>query len=745
MTYSAANQCPPELISLVLAHVYAAGLAPSAHSLDPLFTSDDAIPTSQPSSYPAAHWPETTVRRTLANACLVNHTWYDAAKPWLWQRVEVRLPRSWMSLVDELTGGDEEPLDAAQDAAFVEQTIQEAEDAAAKAQSLVEGRNEGVDDLVRELHGKLLASLSDVDGVHISPDLLSPPATRDPSPRRLRAKSKSPGRWKLMRTISDAMQYVVGHEHPGVYIPTPQDPHPGRFIRHIDFTHFRTIGMRRSLEEGVNGRFVTPERLLALLKEMPNLIAFGGTEYMDGALTTAVLQELLLRGSPSRGRGRPSRGRGLVVVDLNDPEEEDRERRREYTELQALDLTGCISAVFTKAMQEFVTTHLIPQSPEDTDPQEPRDRSSRGRFAPQVDEPLQFPGIHRLGLRGMKSIQTQYLQAFVLAFPSLTHLDLSCTRITPEALEALGSSQTMRLKSLALDRCSWLTGESIKKFLVHSPVTAELEELSLYGDLTCPSPLSEEDMTEIFTSAPCFKSGRLVYLDISSTPISKDMLLNLCSPQPSLRSLGFSYVRNLELSAVAEFLKTKASNVEVLTLAMSTADLGYGQNYVTPRQATVALHTELIRPLCTPPFSFSLDLFSTRKTKPAQPPTHLRVIELAPQMLTTLGGGAGSWRIVRSKGSRGWYVDSASGWIAQPGGWAENAAGDEAVSGQAVLARDLEKGHPWRAEVEKLADMNGNVGSGVGWHARKMEILQGHGLLGRETGLYGAVAFAYQG
>ena len=49
-------------------------------------------------------------------------------------------------------------------------------------------------------------------------------------------------------------------------VPTLQDPHPGRFVRHLDFTHFRTIGMRRSIEEGVTGRFVTGERLLAVLK-----------------------------------------------------------------------------------------------------------------------------------------------------------------------------------------------------------------------------------------------------------------------------------------------------------------------------------------------------------------------------------------------------------------------------------------------------------------------------------------------
>lgn len=442
---------------------------------------------------------------------------------------------------------------------------------------------------------------------------------------------------------------------------------------------------------------------------MPNLAAFGGTEYMDGALTASILRELLLRGSSSRARGRPSRGRGLVMLDPTDPEAEDLERRREYKELEALDLTGCISAVFTNAMQEFVTAYLLPAEEPSGGAETPRERG-RVRFNTPVDEPLMFAGVQRLGLRGMKSIQSQFLQPFVLAFPSLTHLDLSCTRITPQALDALASSPTMRLKSLALDRCPWLTGESIRNFLVDSPVTADLEELSLYGDLTFPSPLSEEDMTTLFASAPCFKSGRLVYLDISSTPVNRHMLTEVCAPQPNLRSLGLSYIRHIELSAIAEFLRTKASNVEVLTLVMTTSDLGYGEQYVSSRQATVALHTEFIRPLCTPPFSFSL----TKSRPPVDPATRLRVIELAPQLLTSLGGGAGAWRIVRSKGSRGWYVDSASGWIAQPG-----LCG---VDGKSVLRRDLEKDHPWRVEVERLADLNGNVSSGVGWHARKMEV-----------------------
>ena len=226
MSTSIANQCPAELVSLICAQIYEAGLAPASaeSSLDPLYPSADNFPTSHPSSYPAPHWSEQAVRRTLANACLVNHVWYNAAKPWLWHRVEVRLPRSWMALVEELVGGDDEAVDYEDTALFVNRTIQEVEDAAAAAQSLIEGRKDGVDELVRELHGKLLASLSDFNGVHIPPDLLSPPATRDPSPRRLRAKSKSPARWKIMRSISDAMQNVVGQEHPGVYSMWPMFP-----------------------------------------------------------------------------------------------------------------------------------------------------------------------------------------------------------------------------------------------------------------------------------------------------------------------------------------------------------------------------------------------------------------------------------------------------------------------------------------------------------------------------------------
>ncbi|KAH7884520.1 hypothetical protein F5I97DRAFT_1830969 [Phlebopus sp. FC_14] len=695
---SVVSQYPPELLFTICAHIYVAGLPATTSSLDPIALCEYGTPTALPSSIPPSNWPEPTVRRTLVNLCLVSHAWYNAAKPWLWQKIEVRLPRSWLALVEEITGGEDDQNSEDNTILAVQASIQAATKVALASTATVHSCVD--EEEFRKWKASILETLSGPDG-SIPPELLSPPASRDPSPRRLRAKSKSPARWKIMRSISDAVQNAMDRNEPGVYVPRLHDPRPGRFVRHIDFNHFRTIGMRRSVEEGVTSRFVTGERVEALLKEMPNLTAFGATEYMDGALTLPVLNELFLRGTPSRGRGRPSRGRGLATADANDPDEEDRERRRDCRDLEAVDLTGCISAVFVGALTDFVNTHLLPSdgnssgSEDENEREGRRSRTSRSvRFA--REEPLTLPGLQRLCLRGVKSIQPNILSPFVTAFPFLTHLDLSATRVTPDLLEAL--SNTVKLRSLALARCIRLTGESIKSFLVHAPATTQIQELTLYGDQTYPSPLSPADLKEIFSLAPCFTNGELTYLDLSSAPVTQEHLEDVCGPQPKLRSLGLSYIPELELDAITCFIKSKARNVEVLTIVSTSPELEWaraGAGMGVPRgsaRQSIALHSRVIRPLCTPPSTTIL----TPRVTVAEAPTRLRVIELSVPVLTGLGTGVGTWRIIRSKGGRGWYVDTASGWV-----------GGE-------FKRDLVDDHPLRAEMELLADANGNVNSGVG-------------------------------
>lgn len=53
------------------------------------------------------------------------------------------------------------------------------------------------------------------------------------------------------------------------------------------------------------------------------------------------------------------------------------------------------------------------------------------------------------------------------------------------------------------------------------------------------------------------------------------------------------------------------------------------------------------------------------------------------------------------------------------------------------LARD----DPHRQALQRLVALNGVVSGEMGWHARKMEILRGDGMMGREEGLCAYHAF----
>lgn len=155
--HSMIEDYPQELLEAVCSHIFYAGVPSFIPSLDPLLSGAANPPTAAPNSFPASSWTDHSVRRTLASLCMVNKAWYDAAKPWLWRRLEVRLPRSWLCLVDELAGGADGEAEATETALAVGKSIQEAHNAALAARSIFVKETD--QDTAEKLHSDIMAHL----------------------------------------------------------------------------------------------------------------------------------------------------------------------------------------------------------------------------------------------------------------------------------------------------------------------------------------------------------------------------------------------------------------------------------------------------------------------------------------------------------------------------------------------------------------------------------------------------------
>jgi len=442
-------------------------------------------------------------------------------------------------------------------------------------------------------------------------------------------------------------------------------------IRLLDFSSFRAMGLRRTVGESTERRFVTPERLITLIRAATGLVAFGSSPTMDSALSLEVLEALLIRDGEL---SRPMRMRDVSM---------ERGAHVVHNALQSLDLCGCVSPKFLEAMAQFVHKHIEPGPPRyaiydvleedegtDNSVSEDDDDERRGRSrlwthtrrkSPLRQIPRErrriFPSIQRLGLTCV-SLERSILAAFVLSFPNLTHLDLSQTRVDAATLHSLSRS-SVRLESLSLSRCRSLTSESLVDFLVHSPATAGLQELALQGTLLFPTPVSPDDMLTILTAAPCLRRGALRYLDLGGCPLT-DEALEAVAPQQALLDLGLSAIPALTLRGVCAFLQRAAPNVQVLDLTHSATASGSMQ--------AVRLYHELLGPCTQPPTSVSiaeqlakLGIRKDTHLTPWQPPSNLRVVGLSRAVLTTVHGGVGSWKTIYGAGRRGWVVDTAAG------------------------------------------------------------------------------------
>ncbi|CAO1615037.1 unnamed protein product [Sympodiomycopsis kandeliae] len=667
--------------------------------------------------------PHSAVQSTLWSLCLTSKTLFAHARPLLYRRINATLPNSFILLI---------------------RTLGAAALATAYERFQVTGKlNQDPNDPESFTSIVAAAGFARVLGTNLRiSDHSAPAGSANSTPTASAPSSSIRSRSQQRRIISQtgSNDQAEEDELDLVWRPDPfADPnapatqwtvslHPlggdtdalQRCIRVVDFSQFRTQGMRRTIGDGLERRFVTPPRLLALLTSAPDLVAFGASQTMDSSLSVEVLEALLFRGGKIT---RPARLRGVSV---------ERRRREEQLSLLALDFTDCVSPVFEKAVEEFVNRHLkkfsgrrtdtvreeeehghsstAEQSTEsDTDDhdamstsedeEETRGRGRAGRGSELTDSRMtsndsrsmtrtrsmsmhlrdseqphthpakatRFSSIQRLSMSGIMW-RLELLAPFVQAFTRLTHLDLSRTRVDGELLSQLSASPTIHLESLSLAHCRSLTSESITDLLVDSPVTSALVELSLEGTLLFPTNIDRPDLKTIITTAPCFRSGQMRYLDMGGCGMD-DELLGLLRPLPKLLDLGLGASDRLTLSGVSQFLRDSAPNVQILELSDSCYDPSRNSGV-----SALELSTNLIQPCCTtPPLPLSLQLaalgFAPTSDTPQHPsqaeipraPTNLRVIGLNGPSLRSIRDGIGAWKVIWGSGKRGWVVDTSAG------------------------------------------------------------------------------------
>jgi len=329
----------------------------------------------------------------------------------------------------------------------------------------------------------------------------------------------------------------------------------------------------------------------------------------------------------------------------------------------------------------------------------------------------------------------------------------------------------MRLSSTALARfiigptCDVMVGADGTRGLPsgwsRGGVCDELEELSLYGDNSYPTPLTEEDLYLIVSSAPCFTSNaaNMTYLDLSSCPVTArilDRVFANAGGARSLRSLGLSHITSLPLSPLITFITSRAPNVEILTLVDSCIDelsMATFGGVGSVGGVSLAVRQKLLDPICSLPFRTRNTITPRIYEQQDEAPTRLRVLEFSNALLNLLPPGpqpsyfspismdaslcsraSSTWTTVRSRGGRAWYVDASACWV--NGRFVRGSTSPKPPAEVKCV----------QEEIAKLSALGAGAAAGhgsVGWHAHKMEVLQGLGMLGREDGLYGAVSFTY--
>lgn len=705
----------PEIVRLICQHVYSDTLD---YPLDP-----PVLLGAAPS----------LALRTLHALSRVNHLFHREALPFLYRDVQVSLPATFEGLVGTVGVLKDEQVPISQGNGEGEHAGGHNDDAAGRP-----GRD-----------STSITITGDLPRLEPSTSMLSPLSSAPTSRDNSRGRGPNPASSAHARGLSPQANFFMSVSTNEAASSRPfamqyarpfRADNSGLFTKSLTFERFRSHGLKRTVREASQQRFVTPERLLQVLRgtrghgamtvseqgevldgshtpPVPtrqddrdpddphgNLEAIALTEYIDSALTIDVLEELLLRGGTST-RDHPDQLIGTALAFQTKP-------------IMAIDFCGCVSRTFVEALGVLISRYNL---------------NGHDSTRPVTI----FPHLRRLGLFNVL-ISTTLLTPLVNAFPHLTHLDLANTRASPALLKLLSESRTLRLQSLSLSKCQMLTSECLLSFLTTSEpnVLQEMIELNLHYDATSAMPLSKAHLKVILEQSPVFQLGKLRFLDISTAPLD-DMLLSDSFPeQPHLIDFGMSNCPSITWKGLATLLQHRVPAVEILDVKNSCRQQ---QLIVSPAGRTARRNDALLNTIMgvhqclIPP--------AGKETQ-----SRLRVLELDEKALEALddsGAAHPDWKVFWGTRYRGWYVncgvavraaDSDASNISAENQLLPEAEGYDGLPKR--VWRRLAKDEPDRQRLLFWAKKSKHQGQNFGWHARKMSIIRPDGMLGREYGLY---------
>ena len=357
-------------------------------------------------------------------------------------------------------------------------------------------------------------------------------------------------------------------------------PGLGTIVRRLDLSHTTSVGLGRSRQTNAEIQNLTAKTLLRCLELIPAVQEVLLQENLDDDIDENVLRKLFF--------GLPK--------------------------LRAIDFCASASSSFVDAFMSTLTS--------------------------LADSPSAMLNIRRLGLHECFTLPSAAFGVLLPHLPHLTHLDVSHTRITDEALMSL--PQSAKLSHLNLGRCINVTGEGVVDFLTSHPAVKGLVYLNLACDTSRYQLLSDVDLDRLLPTLP----STLRSLNLNGAQIQPRHILQLMPLTKHVEELGLACA-NLSVADVNAIFRQPGPS--------PTGSQGQQQPWIRP-----ALHyLDLTNiPAITQSTLFNTPAPTNILLTPATLP--LEVIELGDKAISSLRECRNTnkrlgW-VIKELGRRGWYV-----------------------------------------------------------------------------------------